>query len=185
MCAFISATVDVWDILEKSGDAMQILHQIDCAVVECGCYHSLGCLEALILNAAASPGCAGALLYMTVLKVEIKHGRLRKNWSWAQTLYPISEWNRTVYPSLKWSGWDASIPRPPMPEDTRDILQEVYHIHNFFKNFLAKEKLNFMNWSWWLLRGLPSLQSLYGIPLDLSLVGKGPLSGAPSLRIGD
>ena len=55
----------------------------------------------------------------------------------------------------------------------------------FFKNFLAKEKLNFMNWSWWLLRGLPSLQSLYGIPLDLSLVGKGPLSGAPSLRIGD
>ena len=53
----------------------------------------------------------------------------------------------------------------------------------FSKNVLAIEKLNFMNWSWWLLGGLPSLQSLYGIPL--SLVSKGPHSGAPSLRIGD
>ena len=103
----------------------------------------------------------------------INHGRMKKNWSWAQTIYPISEWNRAVHPSLKWSRWDASIPRQPMPEDTRDIVQDVHHIHNFSKNFLAKEKLNFMNWSWWLLRGLPSLQSLYGIPLDLSLVGQG------------
>ena len=60
-----------------------------------------------------------------------------------KTLYPISEWNRTVYPSLKWSGWDASIPRPPMPEDTRDILQEVYHIHNSFQKFLSQREAQF------------------------------------------